>query len=121
MCTAGGPPSAVIGFLEVDATAVRVLDEAGALRVTAPLASLSPERAAHVYPGKERGFTMAAVILRAPKVDPIFIGLPDPRFRWREGARSAGEPLFQLGSPDWRALVERLGLADALEVLPDPP
>jgi hypothetical protein len=64
---------------------------------------------------------MAAVTLHAPGVGPLFIGVPDPRFKWRGVAASRPEPTYQLGSPDWLALVERFGGADGLEISLDPP
>jgi hypothetical protein len=47
--------------------------------------------------------------------------VPDPRFKWRGVAASRPEPTYQLGSPDWLALVERFGGADGLEISLDLP
>ena len=42
------------------------------------------------------------------------MGLPDIRFRWKEAVPVRRAPRWIIGVPDWRVLVDRLGLGQVL-------
>ena len=93
-------PQTAALIAEIDASELTLFDaKTGARVASAPRSAIQLERAAHVYPGKERGLTMAALVLRAPGVEPLFIGVPDPRFKWRGIVATAPEPTYQSVRP----------------------
>jgi len=83
-----------------------------------PLQQVRAIPAIHTYSGRVT-YTMPVLVVQAPGVKPLSIGIPDFRFSWRGKVPTQPPPRYVVSGADWRTLVDALGLSPILEVSSD--
>jgi hypothetical protein len=104
--------------IDVGTDAIWVIDPTKALIAAASL-QVTATPAGYVYYG-EMGMTTPVLVVCVPGLKPLTIGCPQSRISWQSRFSRRGkvpsekEPEFIVSDGDWRALVEKFGLAPYL-------
>jgi hypothetical protein len=99
--------------IEIDDREARLRDGSGRVIAAVPRQALVVTRGVHTYSGKG-SFDQIVLTLRFSPEHEVALGLFDTRPRWSDAVPVKRAPPWIVGVPDWQALVDRLGMGEAL-------